>query len=278
MQTEGPQKTEKTQRHRKGEMYTDMYGEIKVRGIVLSAMPVGEYDRRVSILTCEKGRISAFAAYARRPKSMLRACTQPFVYGIFTLREGRDSYNLVSCDEPNFFDELKTNLDATYYAMYFCEMMEYLTREGCDEKEQVKLLYVSFNAILRKQVPIELIRRIFELRALANFGEAPAIFECASCGKKETGRIWHFDRFKSRILCDNCRINMGNDAGSFETLSEAARYAMHYCITVAPQKLYSFELTENVQREFDCAVSDYVALHVDRKMKSLEVIEVEKRT
>ena len=250
-----------------------MYGEIKVRGLILNAMPVGEYDRRVSILTCDRGRISAFAAYSRRPKSTLRACTQPFVYGVFTLREGRDSYNMVSCDEPNFFDELKADLDSMYYAMYFCEMMEYLTREGCDEKEQVKLLYVSFNALLKKQVPVKLIRRIFELRAMANFGEAPEIFECALCGKKETGRMWHFDRFKSRIICDSCRMDSENDAGGFERLSEAARYAMHYCITSAPQKLYSFELTENVQKEFDSAVADYVALHVDKKMKSLEVIE-----
>ncbi len=263
-----------------------MYGEIKVNGIVLSAMPVGEYDRRVSMLTCEKGRISAFAQYSRRPKSTLRACTQPFVYGTFTIREGRESNTLVACDGPNFFDELKNDLESMYYGMYFCELMEYLTREGCDEKEQVKLLYVSLNALVKKRLPFSMVRRIFELRALSNFGEAPNVFECAACGKKETKKYWIFDRNRSCILCDECHARnkadftespdaaekMTDGTGTV-SLSEAARYAMHYCITCAPQKLYSFELKEDIGREFDRAVSIYADRRIDRRMKSLDVLE-----
>ena len=71
-----------------------MTGQVKLTGMVLAAMPVGEYDRRLTILTKERGKISAFARGARKPTSALLASSQPFSFGEFILYEGKSSYNV----------------------------------------------------------------------------------------------------------------------------------------------------------------------------------------
>ena len=152
-------------------MGNNMQDRIKVLGIVLKAEPIGEYDRRVVILTREKGKISAFARGARKPTSAFLAPTSPFTFGTFELYAGRNSYSVCDISADCYFEELRQDFEGAYYGMYFLELADYCTRENNDEREVLKLLYQSLRALTVKSIPRRLVRCIYEIRLIVANGE-----------------------------------------------------------------------------------------------------------
>ena len=109
-------------------------------GLILKAEPIGEYDRRVVILTKERGKIAAFARGARKQNNRFMASTNPFSFGEFRLYAGRSSYTLAETFISNYFEGLRSDYEGAYYGMYFLEVCDYCTRENNDERELLKLL------------------------------------------------------------------------------------------------------------------------------------------
>ena len=242
----------------------------RVTGMVLSAATIGEYDKRVVLLTKERGRISAFARGARRPRSPLSAATEPFTFGEFFIYRGRDSYSIEQVEVENYFPELRQNLEHLYLALYFCEVADYFTREGMTAKHELNLLYLSLRALSVPSLPEELVRYIYEFRMLAIAGEAPRIFECIRCGKTEN--LHHFYVGDAGIVCDDC-----HDGKTGILLSETAIYTLQRILSSPLQKLYTFSVSEAVLFQLKEVVSRYFKVHTDRTFHSLDIFTTYKR-
>lgn len=158
---------------------------IALMGMVISAQPIGEHDKRVVILTRELGKISAFARGARRQNSPLLAGTNPFAFGQFHVYEGRSSYTLVQTEISNYFRELAGDVEGACYGFYFLELAEYYSQENAEALEMLRLLYQTFRALMKPALDRALIRRIFELKMLVINGEYPDMFHCCLCHKEQ---------------------------------------------------------------------------------------------
>ena len=213
-----------------------MQEQVNVTGIILKAEPVGESDRRVVILTRERGKIAAFARGARKQGSRLLASTNPFCFGQFQIYEGRTAYSIKEAAISNYFEGLREDYELTCYGMYFLEVMDYYTRENSDEIQMLKLLYQSLRALQHESLSRELVRYIFEIKALSLNGEYPGI------------------------------------PGNENDYRDSTVYTLSYIVNTAVEKLYTFTVTPEVLSELAKLTEIYRKRFMDRKFKSLEIL------
>lgn len=209
---------------------------VVVTGMIIKTLPIGEYDRRVVILTKERGKIAAFAKGARRQNSRFMAATDCFCFGVYRLYPGRDSYNMMEANISNYFEELRMDFESAYYGMYFLEIADYYSRENNDERDMLKLLYQSMRALCAKSLDNRLVRYIFECKAVVVNGEFPGVEQP-------------------------------------EKYSPALLYTVDFIAGQSIEKLYTFKVSDSVLMELADFTSGIRQRFLRAKFKSLEILE-----
>lgn len=259
-------------------------------GMIIKAAPAGEYDKRITLLTRERGKVTAFARGARRPKSAMQAATNLFCFGKFEAYEGREAYTVVRADIQEYFSWLYTDPDRMYYGCYFLELADYFVQPYSEGVQQLSLLYQTVRALGVQSLEPRLVRRIYELKTLVYYGVAPQVFACVKCGKKE-GLVSFYIENRG-VLCGSCagKLNgIAPDDGDRQSriasddtcrsgkiaLDEASLYTIQYIISSSVGKLYTFKVTETVYRTVSEVIGRYLKLYVDREMKTLAFLPQE---
>lgn len=214
-----------------------MNADIEVTGLVLTSVPAGEYDRRVEILTKERGRISGFARGARRPGSPVMAAASPFVFGTFKIRQGKSAYQIFEAKVDNYFEKLRSDITAACYGSYFMEVLQYITRENNDETALLMLAYQSLRALESEAFDNRLVRAVFEIKAVMLEGEYP-----------------------------------GPRRG--EKYLDASLYALDFLYRTPPAKVYSFSVKPEVLGELETYANWLRGRTWDHKFSSLEILQV----
>ena len=212
-----------------------MRDSVTVSGIVLSTMPIGEYDKRLLLLTREFGKISVFARGARRPNSPLIGAAVLFAFGSFELAEGRTAYSLRSAHITEHFDWVSQDKEALCYGSYFAEFSDYYGRENLDGTEAIKLLFCALRALKNDKLSRPLIRRVFELKAMELEGE-------------------YYDVPKTSV-------------------PESAMRAWRYVLETPQEKLFRFTLDDEAEKAFGRAVEEMKQNFIEKNFRSLTVLE-----
>lgn len=207
------------------------------RGIVLKSNPYGESNRVITVLTAELGVIRAFVHGAASYKSKNNTSTSLLSYSNFTLTSKGDSYTVDEASAIEIFYDLRSDIERSSLAQYFCEIFAFFAPAEAEAEEYLRLILNSLALLVRGDKNIKLIKAVTELYLMKLSGYMPYISECAECGN-DTENMY-FDIDNGVLLCENCIYEQ------VVPINRSVLSAMRYVLDAGFQKIYSFSISEN---------------------------------
>jgi DNA repair protein RecO (recombination protein O) len=242
----------------------------RVLGLVLRIRNLGEADRLLTILSAERGKISALAKGARRARSKL-AALQLFAQADLQLAAGANLEIVTQAVIQQSFFNLHTDFARFSYASYFAELADVLSEAGAANLRLFELLQSAF-VLLDNGVDPEMLARIFELRLLDLSGYNPEFEECVSCGNTLGTEPMAFTPIQGGVICTRC---VGGRRGLMP-VSEATRQTLLAIrdlpdIDNLPPALLS--LAPAIRREMRTLLRAHLEYHLERALKSIDMIK-----
>ena len=233
------------------------------QGIVLRSYSFGEADKVVILLSPNSGKLRTVAKGIRKTKSRFGGRLEPFSHVDLVLYEGRnlDTITQVSMIEP--FHALRSDLDRMVAAGTMVEIADAVAQEN---ESSVRLFLLVQRGLRALEVAPEHpdLLAAFLLKAADTIGVAPALDQCAGCGRTEDLRRFSFAA--GGVLCERCRTPGAYALRDGLTGYLAILAAADLAALPAVDKTYSGE-ARGVARRF-------IEYHLEREIKSLAVLDV----
>ena len=231
--------------------------------LVLSTVDFGEADRIVTLFTRGHGRLSAFAAGARKSKRRFAGALEAGTHLTAHLVSTRgDTHRLDKVDVIRSFHRIRDDLARIARAMYCLELCRELSRDGQPNEPLFDAL-AQYLGLLEdgKAGPTSLIK--FELDALQYTGFMPRFAPCALCGQA-TGTRPRFDPEHGGVVCHSCSPRVPFGIPVRPDVVEALAKLQSGARTPLPAELRARS------REL---LNLFIAHHLGRKLKSVEFME-----
>lgn len=233
-------------------------GIIKTKGIVLLESNMGDYDKMVTILTPNIGKIGCSARGSRRPKSALMAGTQFLSFCDFIIYSSPSSYSINSCDTIEVFYNIRKDLTKLTYAAFITKIVSDVTDENQYTYNILQLLLNTLYMISESDKNLDLILSVFELRLMAYLGFAPQLGCCTTCSSVQN--ISYFSIQNSGYVCNSC----GKSDKSAIRINQDTFNAIKYIISAPAKKIFSFNISDESLKELKLISTLYLNDKLDK--------------
>ena len=240
--------------------------QLKTQGLIIKEQTIGESDRLVTVLTPDEGVIRAFARKAKTLKDNKNAATQLLCYSRLNIYKGREKYIINEAHPIEVFFGLRNDISKLALAQYFCELASVLAPEGVESSEFLRVVLNAMHFLCKGNRPGIVLKSIVEMRMLSFSGYMPNLICCSNCAAYEADKMY-FLIGRGKIYCENCFVER---EAKYAVLSLGALRAMRHIAFSEFQKLFSFNLTKEAQKELSYACEEYMLSVLQHSLGTLE--------
>lgn len=251
--------------------------ELRVTGLVVRETDFGDYDKLITLITKETGKITVTAKGVRSLRSKHIPTTQLYSYSIFVLKKYKSYYYIVDSELSEAFYGLRTDIEKLALAAYIADICADISVENSPDEPLLRLTLNVLYAISEDVAPLDTIKAAYELKALALSGFCPDLVACSRCGKFENTDMY-LDIMNGTLVCTDCRgayqrKKIAEEDGSADVYAHVpptVLEAMRHIAYAEQRKLLSFELDPNSLGQLCHVCEKYLLNQMEHDYYSLE--------
>lgn len=239
-----------------------------INAIVLKRINLGEADRIVTLLSRERGKLSAVVKGSRKPASKFSGAAEIISYGKYQIATGTNLDIVVQVDIRETFPKIHSNLIRIAYASYFAEAANRFTEEGEVSADLFDFLLSSLYLLERPNNP-EIIARMFDLQLMKEVGYEPVLDRCLRCNNQITDQH-KFSPSAGGMICRKCGY-LPDDCFS---LSPDAIDKMKRLITADAETVEQMHICRETLDQIARAMRWYMRFRTEYELKSLQFLQI----
>ena len=176
--------------------------QMTVKALVLRSADYGEYDKMLTLLCENAGKLSVCAKGAKSLKNGKAAATQCFCYGEYVISEKNGRYTFVSASPQEGFMGLSSDIDKLTCATEIIRFADKICLPGEPCDDLLRLVLNCLYALSNMNKPINMVKSVFYLKSIIMLGIEPETDCCCTCGNPEN--LTHFSEEYGGVLCGEC--------------------------------------------------------------------------
>ncbi|MCL2874194.1 MAG: DNA repair protein RecO [Defluviitaleaceae bacterium] len=241
---------------------------LDARAIVISETAAGENDKRITLLTKGRGKISVYGRGAKKASSKILPVCQLFSYADYVLYDGGNFASITSGSLIDSFYELRNDYDKLCVGNYILELVNKVVPLGTPCDDVMFLILCALTALKKSKAPPKLICVAFEIKFMQLGGYSPTMEGCTNC-EGDLGNAYFYE---DGLICESCaKVLSANQFPKAQKPIYAPPgviKAIKYIEQSEVKRLFDFVITEECLISLDEIAKQFVCRHVDVVVKS----------